>query len=147
MYGHFDRDFLWNSPQCLGKLVRLRQQPLLGGKNATFWHLISVDNESDSERVGPRLREINRVPDLERCERIRWIRPILEATDGKVLRWKAVTRTSHGNDKRLLLSLTDFSYLVVLSERSSHFLLVTAYWVQRKQRREALARDYGELKP
>src|SRR4030066_170192 len=40
------------------------------GKEATFWHLIS---EGKSEK--------DRLPDLRRCERIRWPRPIIEHHD------------------------------------------------------------------
>ncbi|MNH30689.1 hypothetical protein D3C79_909980 [compost metagenome] len=45
------------------KRLGLKRHPVIQGKEATFWHMISEGND-----------EAERLPDLRRCERIRWPR-------------------------------------------------------------------------
>jgi hypothetical protein len=63
IYGHFRQDLVLTPPAYPGRRFALKRHPLVQGKEATFWHLISEG------RV-----EADRLPDLRRCERIRWPR-------------------------------------------------------------------------
>jgi hypothetical protein len=98
------------------------------GKEATFWHIIS-EGEVESERL----------PDLRRCERIRWPRAIIDTSNfGFVKCWK----TNRKGDERIALALEDFSYVVVLADRGEFVLLWTAYYVEQEHRRQKLRKEY-----
>ncbi len=62
LYEHFKEDFVYQKPVFKGKKLAVKRYPLTDdGKEATFWHIISEGKTAD-----------NRLPDLRRCERIRW---------------------------------------------------------------------------
>ncbi|MFM5477851.1 hypothetical protein ACET81_18225 [Aeromonas veronii] len=67
VYAAFEQDFVLNKPEFRGKRLGLKRHPEYAGKSATFWHMIST-GEVEAERE----------PDLRRCERIRWPKPIIE---------------------------------------------------------------------
>ncbi len=82
---------------------------------------------------------MNVLPDLRRCERIRWPRSIIEGADTKYVKsWK----NSRKGEERLVLALEDFSYVVVLADRSDYVLLWTAYCVEYEHRRRKLREEY-----
>jgi hypothetical protein len=82
--------------------------------------------------------EQQRSQDLRRCERIQWPRAMLEALDGRVCRWK----NRRGTGLRIVTALPDFSYVVVLDERSDFVLLWTAYDVEHQHQRQKMRREY-----
>lgn len=132
IYAIFKRDFIDSKPVFSGRRVGLKRHPLTDGKEATFWHFIS---EGAIER--------ERTPDLSRCERIAWPKPMIEAVLGtSVCTW----RTVRGNDKRIIIALKDFSYIVVLVDRGNYVLPWTAYCVQRSHRRRKLYKEYEDFK-
>jgi hypothetical protein len=127
IYSRFCNDFIATSPTLLGLSIRLMQHPPIDGKDVTFWHLTSE---------GP--VEENRTPDFRRCERIAWPRAIIEAVGtGRIKMWKNL----RGRHKRIVLSLPDFSYVVVLEERKTYYILWTAYHVEHESRRFKLRRE------
>lgn len=127
VYRYFREDFISSRPVLRKRAVRVRREPVTAGREAGFWHLISEG------RV-----EEERTPDVRRCERIRWPRPVIEAVvGGRVLCWSDSTR----GDRRLLIAVGDFSYVVVLLDRAGHYLLLSAYPVRRHHRREKLRRE------
>ncbi len=130
IYQQFHRDFVQSKPAFPGKRFALKRHPLVQDKEATFWHLISSGDHEDT-----------RQPDLRRCERIGWPRRIIEdmATE-KVRSWP----TLRGQDRRLVLALFDFSYVVVLADRGDYILLWTAYCVEENHRRRKLQRECEE---
>jgi hypothetical protein len=129
VYSRFLDDWVNDPPASFdGKRVAVKRHPEIDGKEATFWHFISEGTT-----------EATRVPDLRRCERIPWPRPIADAIDGGRLRcWK----TSRKGEERYVLALADFSYVVVIADRRSYVLPWTAYCVEREHRRRKLAREY-----
>jgi hypothetical protein len=128
VYAVFHDDFVSSKPRFDGRRFAVRTNPMQNGKEAGFWHLISEGTV-----------EAERTIDIRRCERIRWPRPIIEAFAGDDVRcW----RNQRGSDERILIAIDDFSYLVVLSDRGSHVLLITAYHVPRGHRKKKLEREY-----
>ena len=75
IYRYFMQDFVDSKPFFRGKRLGLKRHPLSQGKEATFWHMIQ---EGD--------READRIPDLRRCERIRWPKPIIEHDDDETIK-------------------------------------------------------------
>ena len=83
--------------------------------------------------------EDKRTPDLRRCERIQWPKPVIEnESDPNVKYWVAVKR----GENRIHLWLEDEDYVVVLAERKRFLLLWTAYLVTRPHTERKLRREY-----
>src|SRR5690242_13189534 len=81
LYEIFRRDFAGADLTYTGLPVRLKRYPLLDGKEATFWHLIS-EGAVEGERL----------PDLRRCERIAWPRALIEHASDPCLKVWGNTR-------------------------------------------------------
>ena len=73
LYGLFRRDFVVAPPRIGSEPVRINVTPVVNGKEESFWHLVT--EEEEVVRGGVRARE--RVPHLRRCERICWPGAIL----------------------------------------------------------------------
>lgn len=130
IYEYFRQDFVVSSPVWQGNRVRLKRHPIEQGKEATFWHLISEGKT-----------EADRLPDIRRCERIRWPRPIIEAGGkGQVCCWN----NRRGHESRVVIALDDFSYVVVLAPRKDYVILWTAYWIETEHRRKKFRKEYEE---
>lgn len=132
VFAVFHRDFVASQPQLDGCWVRCRRDPLYEGKEAGFWHC--VQEGADEEQ---------RTPDLRRCERVGWIRAIIEhAGDPTVDRWP----NRRGSDMRFLLWWKE-EFLVVLGERTRkrdgfrYFQLITAYCTTEEHRRRRLRQE------
>jgi hypothetical protein len=132
VYPTFVADFIQYRPKFRGVELKLRKYMIDGlmhpsGKEATLWHLTS---EGQTEE--------NRSPDIARCERIGWVRAILdrlESGDPDIRVWQQQRsgKTNYG------LSLSTFEYVVFLGERKgtvgAYTLPLTAYVVEREKRR------------
>ena len=126
VFAVFYRDFIMSQPKYEGKWVRCRRDPIVDGKEAGFWHCVSE---------GP--DEATRTLAFERCERIAWIRYVIEhARDRKVDVWSRSKR----RDRRCYL-WCDESYLVVLGERKRHYQLITAFCTDREHTKRKLRRE------
>lgn len=133
LHRKFTNDFVHSLPSWPGKRVAVKRHPEIDGKSATFWHLISEGAV-----------EADRIPDMRRCERIGWPRPIMDAFDeqeprvsSQLVWWKERRRS----EDRYLLAPDDFSYLVVVADRGTYVLPWTAFVLehehQRRKRRQA----------
>ncbi len=128
IYNCFRLDFVYYKPSFRGTRLALKRHPVIEGKEATFWHLIS-EGQSEADRR----------PDLRRCERICWPRPIIENCDGSLVK---VWENLRGSEKRILLWLEEQEYLAVLAERSGYILLWTAYTVTQTHQKKKLQKQY-----
>lgn len=132
IYEYFCADFVRSKPAYPDKRFALKRYPVSQEKEATFWHLISEGRDEEE-----------RIPDMRRCERIRWPRPMIEAVESeRVYVWRNV----RGRNERTLIAVDDFSYVVVLDEREDYVLLWTAFYVEREHRRKKLAKEYETWK-
>lgn len=130
LYEFLRQDFIASSPMYEGRRVGLKRYPVINDKEATFWHLISEGKV-----------EADRLPDMRRCERIRWPRPIIDAVQqGRVRCWK--NRREH--ESRIVIALDDFSYVVILAQRKTYVILWTAYCIEREHSRKKIRREYEE---
>lgn len=135
LHRQFSADFVVSKPSWRGKEVRLKRHPEYAGKSATFWHMISEGKT-----------EADRTPDMRRCERIAWPRPLMEefddarpeTTDCRVMWWIEL----RGTEPRYHLSPDDFSYVLVVADRGDFVLPWTAYHVEHAWRREKLRRKW-----
>ncbi|MCL6613094.1 MAG: hypothetical protein K6U03_00505 [Firmicutes bacterium] len=128
LYSFFKDDFINSSPRFKGMKVGIKRYPLLNGKEASFWHIISSGEEENSK-----------VPDLRRCERIRWPRPIIDHfNDAGIKLWEQ----EKNREQRVYLWLEAEDYLVVLSKRGTYCLLWTAFVVNYPHYRDKLQKQY-----
>jgi hypothetical protein len=129
VYAVFHEAFVDSQPQFLGRWVRCRRDPIYDGKEAGFWHCTSQ---------GP--TEEERIPDLRRCERIRWVRAVIENhADGRIDVWYNDRR----GDTRYSLWFNE-EYLVVLADRRHTWQLITAFTTDRDHQRRKLRRERDE---
>lgn len=122
VYGLFHRDFVSSKPLFRGRPVNLKRYPIFEGKEGTFWHVTSEGKD-----------ESDRLPDLRRCERIRWLRPIIEHPEDPEIKWWINERRG---EKRIVLWLEANEYAVILADRGSFVLLWTAYCVTGRRRQQ-----------
>ena len=128
LYAWFKKDFIDSKPVFQGRRLGLKRLPMTHGKEATFWHMTSEGKDEE-----------NRTPDLRRCERIRWPKPVIEHSKDPIVKyWVAVKN----NEDRIHLWLEEEEYVVVLADRKDFLLPWTAFLVTRDHTRRKLQREY-----
>ena len=135
IYDAYRADFHGTLPAFQGRPLHLKRLPMSDGKDATFWHFIQEGSV-----------EADRTPNLRRCERIRWPRPVIEAhAVAERIRLWCEPRSGRGGGKesRWHLALPDFSYLVVLADRNEFLLPWTAYPVEQSHQRRKLQKRWA----
>jgi hypothetical protein len=78
---------------------------------------------------------------MRRCERIRWPKSLIENVKS-VKVWETIRPWKNQQQRRINFALDNFSYLVVIAERSKGFDLVTAYPLEKMARREKLRTEF-----
>jgi hypothetical protein len=131
VYGIFERDFKKSRPRYEGRPVTYNTK-IEDSKEAAFWHVTTSTDATTQERV----------PELRRCERISWVRSVIEHPGDKALK---VWRERRRRGTRIHLWLEDYDYVVVLAERQQVTVLVTAYCVDSKHTRESLRKRWKEF--
>jgi hypothetical protein len=134
LYAIFRADFVESRPTLNALPVTHYSGPGCGdGRGEAFWHLTT------KETLG---RGSLRERDWDRCRRIRWPRPVIEAivsrSDIKFWRTSGVRQKA-----RLHLALSDFSYVVILEDRPSEAILVSAFPATYSNYRRDLEREWG----
>lgn len=114
LYMVFCSAFLHKGVLFLGLPVRIKRHPEFQKKHFAFWHIISEGEQEE-----------DRTPDLRRCERIGWIRWVIENCQKHpgIFWWK---NERHGR-QHVVIWYRKENYVVVLAERAGYFLLKTAY--------------------
>jgi len=127
LYDIFLREIAGGGPRFQGLRVNCRRIPEAGGRWASFWHLVQEGRIED-----------DRMPDLRRCERIRWVRWVIERADSHpdIGRWQ----NTRGTEINSLLWYRE-EYLVVLAQRRDYWLLRTAYCTVQTGRVAQLRRE------
>jgi len=132
VYKYFCDELVYNKAVFKNADVGVRRIPETDGKGFGFWHCISEGKKEES-----------RIPDLDRCKRIRWIRAVIDNyQEPQVDYWQ----NERGREKCHLLWY-DETYLVVLAERHNkqkgnrYYLLKTAYCTFGEKRKAALRKE------
>jgi hypothetical protein len=127
LYSIFKKDFLDSKPTFERKPVNIRRYPKVGDKEQTFFHITTQDSSKNGERI----------PDMRRCERIRWVRAFIENYNcdptkcidcNGVKVWEEDTKK--GSGKRVHLLLEEERFMVVLERRDTYNLLITAFYFE-----------------
>lgn len=132
LYQYFSADFVRSRPIYDSRPVGAIRSPISDGKVSGFWHLVSEGKD-----------EASRLPNLRRCERIRWPRPIIEHCQSEEVKcWT----NKRGGDRRVVLWLEEFDYVVILADRREYLLLWTAYYIDYNHTRKKLYKEYEASK-
>lgn len=131
LYEYFKEDFIDKRPKMfLGLRVGLKKHPKFKDKEATFWHFIT---EGEDEQ--------KRTPDLRRCERIRWPKPIMENFKDEKIRFWENTRNGKCN---ICLCYGDWEYLMILRKGNGYILPWTAYYPYTEHTKLKWKKEYEE---
>jgi hypothetical protein len=127
VYTLFQQDFYGSPLLFRGVRVNCRRDPICQNKEAGFWHCTSEGRD-----------EADRTPALRRCERITWLRAIIEhaGTDDRIDVWFNALR----GETRYYLWF-DEEYLIVLADRKRYFQLITAFTTEAMHTRRKLHRE------
>ncbi|WP_342475326.1 hypothetical protein NST70_13590 [Weizmannia sp. FSL K6-0777] len=126
LYSIFVSHFVYSKPLFKGKIVNYRRTPEVAGKIQSFFHVTSV-NSSLTKNPD------DRIPDLRRCERIHWIRKIIDDYSNKVGIFSEIKCWAEDwkQYKRWHLLLEHYKFLVVIEERETYNLLVTSFYLEK----------------
>lgn len=129
IFSLFTRDFITTAPTFKGKKVFYDKRND-NGKPAAFGHITTEDDRNTKQR------ELS----LRRCERIAWIKAIIEhANDPLVLVWEKEQKTSKRRAIRTYLFLEQENFLVILQEiKYGHYMITAIYVDNPNQKRKHL---------
>jgi len=136
VYNCFKKDFVSSRPTLNGLPVYPQINPKEDNKEFSYWH-ITHEGKIESEReFAPR-----------RCERIAWIRAIIEnVNDPSVTIWDY----KEGKGKiRTYIWLEEYDYIVILekSRKKDKYFLVTAFYFEGNSTYRNLERKYDQREP
>lgn len=134
VYEAFVESFVRPEVRFQGYRVTAPYRPESQGKHFSFWHVIS-----EAPHPGNRQEE-DRVPDIPRCERIRWIAWAVRQADAGVegVCWWENRR---GRDTHVVIWAEAHDFAVILGKRQGYYVLKTAYCNLRSGRRRAFEKE------
>lgn len=137
LYARFKTDFIETERHLNGFPIRIKRHPAYDGmfadKEATFRHLITEGKDEHA-----------RIIDRARCQTLGWMLPVLErAGEPDVHVWENHRQT---NGCAYILSLSDYSYKLVLTRRADFLLLWTQFPVPFSHSRAKLRKEYESYK-
>lgn len=109
--------------QFRGAPIKVRFRPTTKQKGYGFWHLISEAPSQDNRN------EDDRIPDLDRCARMRWVAWCIQNAEATGFSWWENTR---GRETHVVIWAELHDFAVVLAKRDTqggprYYLLKTAY--------------------
>lgn len=104
------------------------------GKEKVFWHVTTREDKNSNQRL----------PDFRRCERLPWLKAILEnAHEPAILSWEDV-----GDDgtTKVYVWLKDHDYIAIMKRTKKGFLiLLTASWLEYEHAKRKLMKKYNAV--
>jgi hypothetical protein len=136
VFSIFKKDFIDTTPIFKGKRV-LHNKKNENGRPQAFVHITTEENRTSKQR------EIC----LRRCERISWIKAIIEHSDDPlVLVWEKEQKTTERTAVRTYLFLEKEKFLVILQEIKYGHYMITAIYVDNPNQRRKHLKAYQEFK-
>ena len=116
-----------------GLRVAAQYRPETRGKGFSFWHTVSEAPSPDNRN------ENDRIPDLRRCERILWIRWVIDNAGTDRFPWWENERKGNTH---VVIWAREFDFAVVLAKRKGYYVLKTAYAEIKPHRRHTFQREW-----
>ncbi len=131
VYEVFVKDFVKHKAKFRNEELRLKWHPAFQNRAYTFYHMT---HKGDDEQI--------REPDLRRCERMPWARPIIENCDSWSLKiWPQKRNGKH----RLCIWLelkNEPDYFVIIDVRKDYKLLWTAFVAEYSHQKRKKQKEY-----
>jgi hypothetical protein len=130
LYEVFERDFKHSQAGYDGLAVWFFRD-MEDGREVIFWHLTSRKDKDSGDRL----------PDLRRCERLCWGRPMLDhAKEPEILAWDY---EEDDGDTNTYVWLKDHDFLVLMKKmKDGTRRLLTSFWVEYDNYRRKLMKKY-----
>ncbi|QBQ56246.1 hypothetical protein [Nitrosococcus wardiae] len=119
--------------------VKAQYRPETRGKGYSFWHVIS-----EAPHPGNRNEE-DRIPDFNRCARIRWIAWAIEQASNGTEEGFSWWENRRGRETRVVIWAELWDFAVILSKRRDYYLLKTAYCDLKPHRRRSFEKERKEF--
>jgi len=133
VYKVFETDFVKSKPFFRGIKLGLKKHPEYQERAYTFYHMTHKGEE-----------EQNREPDLRRCERIPWAKPVIENCD----KWNLkVWEQERKGEKRICIWLEfedEPDYIIILNIRKDYILPWTAFVLEYGNQKRKKQKEYEE---
>lgn len=136
IYAEYLKTVAYGRLEFQGAPVKVRFRPETRHKGYGFWHLISEAPHPSNRN------EDDRVPDLDRCARIRWVAWCITRVGAEGFSWWENQRRS---ETHVVIWAEQHDFAVVLAKRTTaegprYYLLKTAYCL-RERTRQKFARE------
>nr|EDZ39903.1 MAG: Hypothetical protein CGL2_11389059a [Leptospirillum sp. Group II '5-way CG'] len=130
LYSLFEKDFKGSQPKFEDKVIWFFPD-MEDGKERIFWHLTSREDKETGQRL----------PDLRRCERLPWVRPILDHPEkSEVLVWDH--REGDG-DVKTYFWVENFNFVVILKKYpDGNRRLITSFWLEYDNTKKKLRKKF-----
>lgn len=132
----FKVDFYGEQPLFNGCPVGARKNPKINGWEEGFYHITHYDLHNTGFE--------NRVVDIDRSERICWVRPIIEnyscndACCSHIKTWR--------QKKRIHFLFEEAKFIVVIEERKGYYVIVTSFYVKYTHEMQKKLKSYNKYK-
>jgi len=135
LYTLFEDNYINNNIYFNGIKIIFKSHPQVNSKSETFWHITSTKDSSG-----------NRLPDFARYHTIMWIKYITDICVTNASICSKIWMKKQNGRNRVLIMCDSINYLVVLEDRKSYYLFVTAYPVNRSHTKNKLLNEYTKCK-
>lgn len=142
LYKKYRKDFIDSQPTFESKIVKVRFHPKVGEYEESFIHFTCKNYDNIEQRE----------PDFKRCERLHWIRKLIEnylckencsnpKCDGIKI-WEEPYKMY----SRIHLLFEEERFLVILEKRKTYNLLITGYYLEYDNALEKQLKHYNQFK-
>lgn len=133
LYSVFSRDFKQTTTYHNGLRVSYNHTIKSdgSGKEEGFWHVVSKEVRSTSERQF----------DHSRAKRLPWAKPLMETTETRDVKIWQYNEGTRDKGVRTYIWLEGFHYVLILLRKNEIFYWITAFYVESWKRR-GLQRKY-----
>jgi len=149
LYEIFCRDIRDHNLRYIGNDVWIFRE-MEDGKEKIFWHLTTRDVKR--KKIPRRKRkfylegqtdiETERLPDLRRCERLPWVKPLVEhPSEPEVLAWDYV---EGDRTIKTYIWIKDYDFVVIMKKYPDNKRrLITSFYVDRSFKQKDFERKYA----
>lgn len=132
IYSKYEADFVQTTPRFKGINIGVKREPRTQGMDWAFWHIIQTGKNEES-----------RIPDLRRCERISWPRPIIEnCEEGCIKIWENI----RDGKPRICIWYEEIRYIVILIKKKAGACFLTGYPIDRPHTERKIKQEYEKNK-
>lgn len=133
VYSVFYKDFITDKAKFRNEILKLKWHPIFQERAYTFYH---ITHKGEDEQ--------NREPDLRRCERITWTKPVIENCDSLQLK---IWEQKRGTADRICIWYevkNDIDYIVIIDVRANYKLLWTTFVLEYPHQKKKKQNEYDE---